>query len=83
MNRPLIAFSAVIAVSTCTVGIYYILKKRNAKRIPKEWVKVGNVLKLYAYPLKSGRFIEQDKLECTKFSVCLLNEEDKFKLRDR
>lgn len=83
MNRPLIVFSAVIAVGTCTVSIYYILKKWKEKRIPKKWVKVGNVLKLYTYPLKSGRYIEQDKLECTKFGVCFLNEENKFQLRDR
>ncbi|XP_044747947.1 mitochondrial amidoxime reducing component 2-like [Coccinella septempunctata] len=80
MIRPFLIFSAVIAT---TVSVFYILKKWKSKRPPKRWVKVGNVSKLYIYPLKSGRYIEREKVECTRFGLSLVNEDDKFQLRDR
>ncbi|XP_045478776.1 mitochondrial amidoxime reducing component 2-like [Harmonia axyridis] len=84
INKQIVRFTPAILILSCifTVSVLYYFERRK-KKTPKTWIKVGNVSKLYTYPLKSGRYIEQDKVECTKFGLSLITDEDKFQLRDR
>ncbi|KAK9888128.1 hypothetical protein WA026_000398 [Henosepilachna vigintioctopunctata] len=86
MISPITKYIWIISL-TASVGItgccYFIYKKLKSKRPPTTWRKLANVTNLYVYPLKSGRYIELDKVECTKFGFSLPTKETNFQLRDR
>ncbi|KAK9885147.1 hypothetical protein WA026_010658 [Henosepilachna vigintioctopunctata] len=82
MNRQTSILTLLVTfVSAC--GAYYFFKKRNSKRPPKKWRKLGYVKSLYIYPLKSGSYLDIQKVECGKFGFSLPAIENMYQLRDR
>lgn len=49
----------------------------------KKWIKVGKILDLYVYPLKSGRGIKLYNGQFTRLGISLIESNGNFTLRDR
>ncbi|XP_045478777.1 mitochondrial amidoxime reducing component 2-like [Harmonia axyridis] len=72
---------AVISTSVC---VYILKKNKRSYKVPTEWKQIGFVKKLYIFPLKSARFIEINRVECTEVGFRLIKtEENPLQLRDR
>ncbi|XP_044749819.1 uncharacterized protein LOC123310418 [Coccinella septempunctata] len=82
-KTTVIATTLFVAVST-GICVYVLKRNKRKNKIPTEWKQIGNVKKLYIFPLKSGRFIEIDRADCTEVGFRLIKtEENPLELRDR
>lgn len=78
----LLATTSIALVSA--VGIYLYQTKRKSKKPPEKWEAVGKVTELYIYPLKSGRRLAVNDVECMQagFKQTKVDEET-YRIRDR
>ncbi|XP_022916958.1 mitochondrial amidoxime-reducing component 1 [Onthophagus taurus] len=81
MNTQNYAIHASFAIAI-GVATYYIFSSLKKRKLPKKWVKVGNVEKLFIYPLKSAKRVEIQKANTTLGGLITL-EENGIQLRDR
>lgn len=75
-------FTATILAGLSVLGTYFYRYKRKLKLL-EPWRPVGTVEKLHVYPLKSGKKVEVDEAECTRFGLRTLKVPGKYQLRDR
>lgn len=77
-----LVITGLVTVIT-VVGTFFYQKWKKVK-IPSDWQKVGNVKKIYLYPLKSGHRMELQRAECTEVGLRQTKEDEKIlQLRDR
>lgn len=74
-NFPtLIGLGIVLATG---LAVSWVLSRR------KKWRAVGNLSKMYIYPIKSGKYKEIDEAECTPLGLSYNVGHGKLPLRDR
>lgn len=77
-----ILLSTTAAVSVTLAAFGYQKWKKNQP--PTTWEEVGKVTQLYIYPLKSGKRMPLEQVECTKYGPRQTSTSNHvYQLRDR